>query len=198
MNPVRSLVVVGIFGAVWGALELSLGALLHALRVPFSGMFLAATGIAVALAGYRFVPKQGTIFAIGLVTAALKAASLGGVVLSPMVGIIAEAALAELVIDLTGGRRQWNFVVGGMAATLWTLVHPFVVQGLLGGVGMATVWMWTVEKSARLLHLPPQALWVIVSSLLALHSAVGALAGATAWGLAGSVSRRLEARRAQA
>ncbi len=86
MSAVRSLVVVGLFEAVWGAMELSLGALLHALRVPFSGMFLAAAGIAVALAGHRFVPKPGTIFEIGLVTAALKAASLGGVLLSPMIG----------------------------------------------------------------------------------------------------------------
>lgn len=194
----RSLVVVGIFGALWGAVELSLGALLHALRVPFSGMFLAATGIAVALAGYRFVPKRGTILEIGLVTAALKAASLGGVVLSPMIGILAEAALAELVIDLTGGQRRWSFMLAGMAGTLWTLVHPFIVQGLLGGVGMATVWMWTVEKSARMLHLSPNALWAIAISLLALHSVVGALAGAAAWGLAGSVSQRLEARRVQA
>src|SRR5690606_32761234 len=72
MPNLRHLVLIAIFGALWGALELSLGSALHALGVPFSGLFLAGVGIAVALVGYRFTRRRGSVVQIGLVAALLK------------------------------------------------------------------------------------------------------------------------------
>ena len=82
----RDLVYVGILGALWGAVEASLGSVLHALRVPFAGLVLSGVGIAIALCGRILVPRAGTIALIGLVTAFLKMLSVGGLVLNAMLG----------------------------------------------------------------------------------------------------------------
>lgn len=101
---VRDLVYIGVFGALWGAVEISLGSVLHTLNVPFSGVFLTGIGIAIALIGRLFVPRTGSVLFIGLVTAFLKMFSLGGIVLNPMIGIVAESVLAEVALTPWAGR----------------------------------------------------------------------------------------------
>lgn len=190
MTNLRHLVLIAIFGALWGALELSLGSALHALDVPFSGLFLAGVGIAVALVGYRFTRRRGSVVQIGLVAALLKAASIGGNVLMPMIGILAEALIVETALALTRGRARGSYVVAGACGTLWPLVHPFVTQGLVAGRGILTVWGWLLEDGMALLGLPAEAALVIVGVLIAFHMAVGAVAGLIAWQTAERVVRR--------
>lgn len=190
MGNLRQLVLIGVFGALWGALELSLGSALHALDVPFSGLFLASVGIAVALVGYRFTPQRGAVLQVGLVAALMKAASIGGNILMPMIGILAEAAVVEAVLALTRGRRLASFVLAGAFGALWPLIHPFVAQGLLAGRGIVTVWGWLLEDGMAFLGLPPEAALVIVGILAALHMAVGSMAGLVAWQTSERVARR--------
>lgn len=197
MVNLRHLVLIGIFGALWGALELSLGSALHALDVPFSGLFLAAVGIAVALIGYRFTGRRGSVLQIGLVAALMKAASIGGNVLMPMIGILAEAAVVEVVLTLTRGRHLGSFVLAGAFGALWPLVHPFVAQGLLAGRGIVTVWGWLLEDGVAFLGLPPEAALVIVGILVALHMAVGSIGGLVAWQTSERVARRSGIQHAQ-
>ncbi|BAS26242.1 hypothetical protein [Limnochorda pilosa] len=194
----RTLVVIGVFGALWGALELSLGSALHALNLPFSGVFLAAAGIAVALIGHRFVPQRGAVLQIGLVAALMKAASIGGIVLMPMIGILFEALIVQGVMAVTRGQSRGSYVLAGALGCLWPLVHPFFAHGLLAGRGILTVWGWVVEDGAAFLHLSPRAAVLIIAVLGLIHAAVGALAGAVAWNTAERVAHRGGVRHASA
>ncbi len=188
---IRDLVYIGVFGALWGAAEMTLGSLLHVLNVPFSGAVLAGIGITIALIGRLFVPRTGSVLFIGLVTALLKMLSLGGIVLNPMIGIVAESLLAEVVLSLWGRPRRASFVVAGGLAVFWSFVHPFFTQGILAGQGILTVYGWTLEKGANLLGLDPSALLLILGGLVGVHLLIGIIAGLLAWDAGRIVQLRL-------
>ncbi len=45
---VRDLVYIGVFGAMWGTIEMTSGSILHVFNVPFAGVMLTGVGIAIA------------------------------------------------------------------------------------------------------------------------------------------------------
>lgn len=188
---VRDLVYIGVFGALWGAAEMGLGSLLHVLNVPFAGAFMGGIGITIALIGRLFVPRRGSVLLIGLVTALLKMLSLGGIVLNPMIGIVAESLLAEVVLSVMGRPRRVSFVVAGGLAGLWPFVHPFFTQGMLAGNGILTVYGWVLEKGAKLLGLDPSAVVLVVVGLIGVHLVIGIIAGLLAWDAGRVVQARL-------
>lgn len=186
----RNLVYIGVFGALWGGLEATLGAALHVLRVPFTGLVLASAGLTIALIGRLFVPRAGSLLAIGMVTALLKAFSVGGFVFSPMLAIVAESLIAEAVVLVVGARRA-GFVAAGAAALLWPVVHPLITQTLLAGRGVWTVYLGIVQGLMRLLRLEAGALATALALFVALHLAAGALAGWLAWEAGCTAARRV-------
>jgi hypothetical protein len=107
--------------------------------------------------------------------------SVGGIVLSPMLGILAEAVLAEAALTLLGQPRRFSFCLAGALATLWTLVHPFLTQGILAGSGIITIYTRTLENGARVLGLSPSAVLLVLAALVGLHAALGAAGGLLAW-----------------
>ncbi len=187
----RDLVYVGVFGALWGVVEMTFGSLLHALNVPFAGAVLTGIGVTVALIGRLFVPRPGSVLLIGLVTACLKMFSLGGIVVNPMIGIAAEALLAELAVTALGRPRRLSFIVAGALAVVWAFAQPFFTSGVLAGQGLATVMGWTLQKGAQVLGLLPSAAAVILGLLVSLHLLIGAAAGLLAWDAGRAVRTRL-------
>lgn len=188
---IRDLVYIGVFGALWGAAEMGLGSLLHVLNLPFAGAFLAGIGITIALIGRLFVPRTGSVLFIGLVTAFLKMLSLGGIVLNPMIGILAESLLAEVILTIWRRPGRAGFVVAGGLAVCWAFVHPFFTQGLLAGRGILTVYGWTLEKGAKLLGLDPSAVILVLVGMIGVHLLIGIVAGLLAWDAGRVVQARL-------
>jgi len=188
---VRDLVYIGVFGALWGAVEISLGSVLHTLNVPFSGVVLTGIGIAIALIGRLFVPRTGSVLFIGLVTAFLKMFSLGGIVINPMIGIVAESLLAEVALTALGRPRRLSFIVAGALATFWPFVHPFFTQGILAGAGILTIYQRTLTNGAKLLGLDPSAVVLILAGLIVVHLLIGSIAGLLAWDAGRVVQVRL-------
>lgn len=186
---VRDLVYVGVFAGCWGAIEITLGALLHTLRVPFLGAVMAGAGIAIALVGRLYVPKTGSIALIALVTALLKLLSVGGIVLSPMVAIAAEGLVAEVCVLVLGAGRV-GFVAAASAAATWSLVHAFLRVWLTGGTDLLGSYVVIVERGAGTVGLPPSSGTAILAVLVAVHVAIGAVAGLLAWRVGQGLRRR--------
>lgn len=178
----RELVILTVFGTLWGAIEISLGSLLHLINVPLSGAFLGAAGLAVALIGRLFVPRPGSTLYIGVVATLLKLFSIGSVVLGPMIGILMEAVLAEAVLTSFGKPSRAAFVTAGALGVLWTVVQPFFTGLLFFGRSIFVVWLDLLDMGGRLFGLDGTAVWVIVLSLAAVHLLIGAAAGWMAWG----------------
>ena len=133
----RELVTMAVFGALWGLVEISLGSVFHALDLPLSGMALAIVGVMVASIGRLFVPKRGSTIFIGIIAMVLKLFSIGSALVGPMVGILAEALIAELVLDGFGKPSLPAFMAAGAGAALWTLVQPHGQPSDSEGCGVA-------------------------------------------------------------
>lgn len=177
----KELVTMAVFGALWGAVEITLGSVLKALHLPFSGALLATAGLAIALTGRLFVPRRGSTLFIGVIATLLKLFSIGGVVVGPMIGILSEALLAELVLSLFGKPSRVAFLLAGALGLCWTVVQPFFTGALLFGRDMFEVWLQLVNDGSRLLGLGTgAAVWVIIV-LVGLHTLLGALSGWLAW-----------------
>jgi hypothetical protein len=193
---VRSWVTIGLFGALWGVSELTLGSVLHAVFPPqantfLTGVVMGAIGVAIALTGRHFVPQRGSVLLIGVVTAILRAFSLGGTMIGPLVAILMESALMEASLLIARSPRRWAFVTGAALALAWNLPHKFVMMWVMFGKRMSEVYAKMVNEGSQMLGLDPRLAWLILSILLAVRLAVGAISGWGAWELGGAVARRL-------
>ena len=190
---VRDLVYIGIFGALWGVIEITLGDLLHAIgSVPFTGSIVATFGIAVALMGRLFVPKRGATLMTGVVALLLKMLSPSGQAIpSVMLAILAQSLLMELGLLVLGQERRIGFVFAGILALAWNMVHPFASGALIYGRQMLEVYQSVLERGADTLGLSPSLVWLVLGLLLLIRVVMGAFSGWVAWDLGGMVRRRL-------
>ncbi len=192
---VRSWVTIGLFGALWGAVEVALGSYLHLILPPqadtfFIGVLMGATGAAIALTGRHFVPQRGSLFFIGVVATLLKLlASPGGIKTGPVVAIMAEAVLMEAALWF--GAAGWNFGLGGALAVGWSLPHKFIMMRLLFGKGFTQVFNKMVQDGSATLGWDTSAAWLILAVLLLVRLVAGAFGGWMAWKLGSAVARRL-------
>jgi hypothetical protein len=187
----RELVTITVFGTLWGIVEISLGTVLKSLNVPLSGVVLSAIGLTVAMIGRVFVPRKGSTLFIGVVAMLLKLFSLGGVVLGPMIGIFAEALVAEITLTLFKRPGRLPFVVTGALGVFWVLIHPFITNPLLFGRTAFVVWLDLLDKGSRLIGLDTSAVVWILLFMIAVHLVIGALAGWLAWDFGRQLQSRL-------
>jgi len=168
---------------MWGASENVLGAQLKVLNIPFSGVVLAAIAVFLMITCRSLVPKIGSVLIMGIVVALLRILSISGVtvVLSPMIAIFMEAWLVELTMTLSRRVTVLSSSIGGMLALLWTFMHPFVVQPLLFGLPMLTIYKRTVVSGSQILGIDPANIIVILGALLIIHGIVGIMAGIVGW-----------------
>jgi hypothetical protein len=186
----RELVTIAVFGTLWGIVEMSLGTVLKSLNVPLSGVVLSAIGLTVALVGRVFVPRRGSTLFIGVIATFLKLFSLGGVIIGPMVGILSEALVAEVMLSAMGRPRRFGFLAAGAVGVLCPLVQPFVTNPLLFGRSLFVVWLDLLDHRARYIGLDSAPVLWILAALVAVHAAIGLVAGWLAW----DVGRLLQAR----
>jgi hypothetical protein len=187
----RELALLAVFGALWGLDEISLGAVLKTLNIPLSGVVLSSIGLTIALVGRAFVPRRGSTFFIGVLAMLLKLFSLGGVILGPMVGILTEALVAEIVLSVAGRSRRVAFILAGALGVAWVLLQPFVTGPLLFGRTLFVVWLDLLDLGRRLFGLTPAAALWIVSGLILIHLVIGGLVGWLSWDIARLLKNRL-------
>ncbi|OJX47130.1 MAG: hypothetical protein BGO78_16765 [Chloroflexi bacterium 44-23] len=187
----RELATLAVFGALWGLVEISLGSVLKTIHFPLSGVVLSVIGLIIALVGRVFVPRRGSTLFIGVIATLLKLFSLGGVIIGPMVGILTEAIMAEIVLSIPGKQRRAVFIMAGALGVAWVLLQPFVTGPLLFGRTIFTVWLDLLDLGKKLLGLNPSFAAWIVGGLLVIHLAIGGLAGWLSWDIAKLLQNRL-------
>ncbi|MFN2216210.1 MAG: hypothetical protein ACK2TS_04635 [Anaerolineales bacterium] len=187
----RELATIAVFGTLWGISEITMGSVLHTLNIPFTGAFLAAIGLMIALVGRVFVPRKGSTLFIGLIAMLLKLFNLGGIVIGPMLGIFSEAILAEIVLTLFGKPRRISLIVAGASGVIFTLIQPFITGPLLFGRTLFVVWLDLIDLGSRFLGLNESAIFLIVGGLLLIYLIIGSVAGWLAWLIASQLKVRL-------
>ncbi|MEI7527571.1 MAG: nucleoside-triphosphatase [Elusimicrobiota bacterium] len=170
-----------VLGSLWAASEIVLGSFLHNARVPFSGEFLTAVGIAVLVAGHRLWPERGLLWRAGLVCAAMKSVSPSAVIFGPMAAIAAEGLLAEAGVRLLGGNAA-GYLLAGALAMLGTLGYKLLRLFMLYGPDTIKVYLRGVEwlKGLGLAGAGPWAPLIAAACAYFIGGAAVALAGMSA------------------
>lgn len=187
----RDLVILAVFGSLWGLSEISLGTVVKSLNIPLSGMVLAAIGLTIALIGRVFVPQKGSTLFIGAIAMLLKLFSLGGVVIGPMIGIISEAIVVEVTLSLTGKPKRGSMILAGSLGVLWVLAQPFITNPIMFGRTVLDVWLNLLVMGSCVLGIDSSgAIWII-GGLAVIHLGIGGGAGWLGWGLGNLLQTRL-------
>lgn len=178
-KPVEFWAYAGSFGALWGALEATLGSFLHALKVPFAGVLLASMGAALLIALRILVPKPGILIATGAVCAAVKLASPATDLIGPAVGILVESTLVELV-TLPLGANVASALLGGALAASWAICQKVLKQIVLFGEPIVALYRELLQRASKMLGLSTTGgirLVVLFVTLMATFGAIAALSG---------------------
>jgi hypothetical protein len=179
-----------LFGSLWGAAEASLGTVLKAAHIPLAGLVMASIGVLCLLTVRRLQPAVGVSLATGVVAAFLKVFSLGGLVLGPAAGIVAEAALVELAMSATGSSAIGAVLGGALALAETPLQMAFTAIVITGPEAAAAL-----GKAARALasgiSLPAASPLAVLVAVTAASALAGAAVGGFCWRVAGRVARRV-------
>ena len=194
---IRMWAYVGLFGGLWGAVEMTLGSALHLIFPPLAntflvGLIMTSIACAIALTGRFFVPKRGSIVLIGLIAAVLKALGPGAVKIGPMIAIMAESLLMEAALAFRPDPGRWAYGAAGMLAVSWNFFHRFVMMGLLYGRSLPEVAAKMSREGSGVLGLDERHLLPVLATLLAVRMVCGALSGLGAWSLGERIRRRVQ------
>jgi hypothetical protein len=179
-----------LFGALWGVAEASLGTALKATQLPLTGLLLASLGVLCLLTARRLHPAFGVSLATGAVAAFVKVFSLGGLVIGPVAGIVAEAAFVEIAMTVTASSGLGAVLGGALAlaeAPLQMAVTAVLITGPTVGVSLAKA----ARTLAGALGVPGASVGVVLAGIAGACALLGALVGGLSWRVAGRVARRL-------
>jgi len=171
---------VAAFGALWGTVEITLGAFLHTLRMPLTGVLLASLGAGLLVAQRQVQPRRGATLATGLVAALCKSVSPGGVILGPMAGISVEALLVEAGLFAAPRALLPAAVAGGLAAT-WALCQKVVTQYVVYGADVLRLYLALLAETAHALGVAEATGWGVLAGVAALVFALGGALGILGW-----------------
>ena len=186
----RDTVLIGIFGALWGLMEITLGLTIKGLRIPMGGAVLTAISCIIFLTARYFINHRGSIFLMGAVAATLKIFSVGTVIAGPFMAILIEAGIAEVLISLLGVNRI-SYIITSVTLCLYTIVHPFIAQGFIFGDDIYQIYLETFRKISFILSIDLTYLTWIVILYAALHIILGFIAGWLAYSLSVRVGQEL-------
>lgn len=162
------------FGALWGALEITLGSFLHTVKIPFSGTMLAACSAALLIAQRQLFPARGVSLATGVVAAICKSVSPGGVILGPMIGITMEAFLVEAAL-LPAPRSRATAALAGALVVFWATFQKVISHYVYFGGSVIDLYIALLEQGARAVGLTPEAGWRVIGIFVALIALAGAV-----------------------
>jgi hypothetical protein len=198
-SPARArwVAVVAVFGAVWGAAEMSLGAILRSASIPMHGTPMTGLGVIIMLvARYTLAGSdrtgRGTCLAIGVVAAAIVPISVTRGIVPAMIGILAAAACLEAVL-WAGRPGRGRYALAGLIAAVIPLVQLLVMLAVQFGPAALTEFreILLVKQGGARLGLAGQTAATLVMLILVLSAVFGAVCGAVAWSLAKQILRRL-------
>ncbi|MEI7829409.1 MAG: nucleoside-triphosphatase [Prolixibacteraceae bacterium] len=127
-----------VVGSLWASVEIVAGSFLHNLQVPLSGTILTAFAIFLLSAFSRIWKENGIIWRAGIICALMKSISPSAVIIGPMVGIISEALLFELVLIVLGRNLVGTSVAGAFTAVS-AIVHKFFTLLILYGFDLIRI-----------------------------------------------------------
>jgi hypothetical protein len=141
------------FGALWGAVEITVGSFLHAVRIPLGGVVLAGVGAALLVVMRLQLPERGVVLLAGAVCAGIKLLSPASAVVGPIIAILAESLLVEMAL-LPFGANVLSSGIAGLLTALWSIGQKLITQTLFFGMPIIDIYKGVLLQAEKVLRLP--------------------------------------------
>ena len=152
-----------VIGSIWASFEIIFGGFFHSLRLPFAGTFLTFSSVILLIAfSYKWQDKNLFIKA-GIIAALMRSLMPTSVILGPLIGILVEAALFQLAINLFG-RNFLSFATAGILAMFSAIIHKIVSIILIYGFDIVKILenLYYVFLHTTHLELPLNQLFILI------------------------------------
>ena len=174
----KTLAYIAVFGTFWGLLEASLGSVLHALRIPFSGSILSALGLIILLTARTVNNVRGSSLLMGLIAGTIKMLGFATIKLGPFVGIMMEGLIVEMVASGMGIGLP-GFLLAGTLVGIYPIVQTVVTKSILFGANFVPVILETAQGFSDSVGMALG--WWLLALYIILHLVFGLTAAITAW-----------------
>jgi nucleoside-triphosphatase THEP1 len=168
-----------VVGSIWASIEIILGSFLHNLRIPLSGMVLSFISVWLLISFLQVWKENGLILRAGLICALMKSISPSAIIFGPMIGILTEAVLIEIIVFILG-KNLVGYIVGGAFAVLSTILHKLVSLLIFYGFNfikiLSDLYLYAV-KQIDLEQLSPVYLIAFITAIYILTGLVAAIGG---------------------
>ncbi len=165
-----------VVGSLWATVEIVLGSLLHNLKLPLAGSILSFITVYLVISFFQVWKNHGLIWRAGLICALMKSISPSAIILGPMIGILSQAIILDMIIRLTG-KNLFSYLLGGALAVFSALAQKALTLLILYGwdfVLLLENMYFFAARQLRMEQLPPS--WLLAMLSLA-YLFSGALAG---------------------
>lgn len=184
MEEKRKIEIVGHYGATLSLIEVGLGSLLHAFKVPFSGVLLSLNqGFILCRAAIlsKDVPKNSWVtYSISNVAAVLKSLSPAGKKLGPMLSLSMQGLLFNLGVVIFG-TNPVGLCVGMALLSVWTFLQPLVTYYLFFGKELISAAEYLYQKTLPYHGLKAESLFWIFIALVITKMLVAVILAIVAW-----------------
>lgn len=164
-----------VVGGLWASLEIIVGSFLHNTRLPFAGSMLAFAGTVLLIGFYQVWPMRGLIIRAGLITAIMKSVSPSAIILGPMMGIMLEAILLELMI-LLFGNNLFGLMIAGISSVSSALFYKLASLLIFFGFDLIKVYVNIVNFALKQFGIEEAEPTEILLALLLVYAVFGILA----------------------
>jgi len=179
---------IAVFGTFWGIIESTFGTALHMFRFPFTGLVLGQAGMMILLNASTIHYKRGNILIMGMIAALIKAVAISTIKVGPIMGIISEALVIELVLILAG-RSKFSFVLSGTLISLLPICINLTTKTISFGFTFLEFLVDFLDSLSEIFSFA--AGWYLVGIYFTIHLSIGAMAGWLAWRISTDITRKL-------
>lgn len=184
MKENKKIEIVGHYGATLSLIEVGLGSLLHAFKVPFSGILLSLNqGFILCRAAIfsRDIPQNlWTTYSISNVAAVLKSLSPAGKKLGPMLSLSMQGLLFNIGI-LVFGTNPVGLCAGMALLSIWTFIQPLVTYYLFFGNELISAVEYLYQKTLPYHGLKAESLLWIFLGLVVTKMLAAVILAIVAW-----------------
>lgn len=170
----------GLYGAASGGIEMSLGSVLHAVRMPLRGLTMSSLqSVLMTYTGSGLTQPPRVVW-VPLISAGLKALSPAGNRLRPMIAIAMQGALYALAV-LTLGWNAIGITLGGALVGSWAALQDFFLQYLLLGGDLLQAYASMTVWVQNHWHINAPSLPLLVGLWTAFHALLAGVVTFVAW-----------------
>ena len=148
---------IGLLAASLSLIEIGLGSILHAFKIPLAGHVLALNQMAIL---------TRASMQISLIASLLKSLSPAGKKLTPMLAIMAQGLLYSCGVGILGLNYLGLFLAVTLAS-LWGFIQPLLfIYLLFGETSLKVVKHFSEEFEKIIPHVEQILLWVIIVAVI--------------------------------